>query len=120
MSDENQGANMAAHQNPPFGADHLVGGRHTHHHAPPHHRWLYNAEGLVTPDQASELLARFAASISKSGGLELAGGYVKLPEQVRAVVRHEILPRGETVVKIELVWNGPHDVAGRSINELLD
>ncbi|HEY3827793.1 MAG TPA: hypothetical protein VGL57_01225 [Solirubrobacteraceae bacterium] len=89
------------------------------HHTPPNHRWIYNAEGLVNPTQAGELFARLATSISNSGEVELAEERVTLPDQMRAVVRHEVLPRGELVVKVELIWNSPTDIADRSIAELL-
>jgi hypothetical protein len=110
------------HHDDPIGTEHLPSpprGRLPHHHVPPHHRWLYNAEGIVTSVQAGELLARFAAGIASSGAVELGGEHVTLPDQLRAIVRHEILPLGEFVVKIQLVWNGPHDAGGRSIGELL-
>ena len=85
----------------------------------PHHRWLYSAEGDVSQAQAAELFGRFASSIADSGEVELGEAKVTLPAEMRAVVRHELLPRGELVVKVELMWNGRTGKSGHPITELL-
>jgi hypothetical protein len=89
---------------------------------PPHHqpgphaaRWLINYEGDVTPEQAILLLRRIADSIESKAAIELGELVVPLPPAVESVVRHEIAPRGEKVVKVEFKWadqgSGPADAA---------
>jgi hypothetical protein len=95
-------------------------GPHRPPHRPHEHLWIYSAEGIVSPAQAGEVLARLASEISESGSVELGGEQVMLPEQLRAVVRHEVLPRGEHVVKVELIWDGPNGNTGHPIAELLN
>jgi hypothetical protein len=95
-------------------------GLHRPQHRPHEHLWLYSAEGIVSPAQAGEVLGRLASGISESSTVELGGEQVTLPEQLRAVVRHEVLPRGEHVVKVELIWDGPDGNAGHPIAELLN
>jgi hypothetical protein len=85
----------------------------------PHHRWIYNAEGVVDPQRAGELVSKVGAEILSSGAVELGKKSVGLPDEMRAVVRHEVLPRGELVLKLELIWNEPSDMAEHPITELL-
>lgn len=93
---------------------------HPHHPAPHPHRprpgphagrWLHNSEGDLTREQVASLLTRLAAGVTEHGAVELGDLHVALPPSVYSVVRHELSPHAERVVRVELRWADDVDAA---------
>jgi len=86
---------------------------HPHGHRPGPHaaRWFHNSEGDLSLSQVAALLSGFADSIGERGGIELGEITVALPASVYSIVRHELAPHGEKVVRVELKWFEESDAA---------
>jgi hypothetical protein len=100
-----------------------------HPHHPPHHghhpgphavRWYHNSEGELNPAQVADLLQRVAEQLAEHGKVSMGNLKVTLPQRVHSVVRHELAPRGETVLKLEFQWfDGPASAEASPIESLL-
>jgi hypothetical protein len=67
-------------------------------------RWLHNSEGELDLSQVAALLAGISESVAQHGAVELGDLTVTLPPSVYSIVRHEIAPHGEKVIRVELKW----------------
>jgi len=78
--------------------------RHPHSRGPHALSWLYNSEGALDIVQLGELYRRIADGLVKDGPLQFTDVSVPVPETVHAVICHKRAPRGELVLKLELIW----------------
>ena len=69
------------------------------------HRWIVNNEKAMPVKKAGQLMEQLSAKLQEFGQFKLNGVPVVLPENCHFVMRHERRPKGELVLKIELVWH---------------
>ena len=69
------------------------------------HRWIVNNEKTMSVKQAGQLVEQLSEKLQQSGKFKLNGVPVDLPDNCHFVLRHERRPKGELVLKIELVWH---------------
>lgn len=76
---------------------HQNGGPHPLH-------WFYNREGALEIPQLAELYGRIAEGLLADGPVQFSEVAVPVPGTVHVVVCHERAPRGELVLKVEMIW----------------
>ena len=69
------------------------------------HRWIVNNEKTMSVKEAGQLVEQLSAKLQESGHFKLNGVPIDLPDNCHFVMRHERRPKGELVLKIELVWH---------------
>jgi hypothetical protein len=86
------------------------------HHGRHHHGWIVNSEKSMPTEQAAQLVEMLAGKIQESRHFKLNGVTVEMPENCHFVMRYERRPKGELVLKTEMVWY-PEEDAGRGIDD---
>ena len=69
------------------------------------HSWIVNSEKTMPVKEAGLLVEHLSAKLQESGQFKLNGALITLPSDCHFVMRHERRPKGELVLKIELVWH---------------
>lgn len=82
------------------------------HHKHRHHGWIVNNEKTMPIEQAAQLMTALAAKVEAGGHFKLNDVAVKLPPECHFVMRYERRPKGELVLKTELVWFPQGDAMG--------
>ena len=72
------------------------------HHS---HHWILNSEKTMPVKEAGQLVEQLSVKLQESGHFKLNGIPINLPESCHFVMRYERRPKGELVLKIELVWD---------------
>jgi hypothetical protein len=83
------------------------------------HRWIVNNEKTMPVKEAGKLIEQLSAKLQESGQFKLNGVPIALPENCHFVMRHERRPKGELVLKTELVWHPETDIQGETSDEFM-
>ncbi len=69
------------------------------------HGWIVNSEDSMPVEQAAKLMAKLATKIEETRVFKLNGTAIQLPVNCHFVMRYERRPKGELVLKTEIVWH---------------
>ena len=89
--------------------------RHGHHH----HGWIVNSEKSMPTEQAAKLMAKLSEKVQESREFKLNGVPIKMPESCHFVMRYERRPKGELVLKAEMIWYPDEDTGHRDDDEFV-
>lgn len=88
--------------------------KHPPKHA--HHGWIVNNEKTMSLEAAAQLMTKLAAKVEAGGHFKLNDVVVKMPAECHFVMRYERRPKGELVLKTEMIWY-PQDDSTSSVDD---
>ena len=86
------------------------------HHS---HRWILNSEKTMPVKEAGQLIEQLSTKIKESEPFSLNGVPIALPDNCHFIMRYERRPKGELVLKTELVWYPEAITQGKTSDEFM-